>query len=199
MEIKPKKKKVKGCLIVIGVFFGLALLGSIFGGGNTNKNTSTKKNEEPKKVEEVINIDNENPTSDKFKKAFNDAKIEYNADKKELTIIHKPSSEWSDTSLAKSFARQGAYDLDKIHKNPYIDKVLIIRQVEMIDKKGNQSVENALAAEFSKNNYKDINFDNWIDQIIANAGVFYNVADGYVIAPGIYAKIDPELKKEIEK
>lgn len=97
---------------------------------------------------------------------------------------------WSETALFKDFAIDSTSIMRELKHNNNLKGVGFVQLLPLTDQKGNESLERVMIAYFDKENYDEINFKNFVNQIYADSSNFYKVSNGYWMHPSIYQNID---------
>lgn len=163
-----------------------------------SKESEEEEKEDVKSAEQKsnkkVNFSNAKKPEDfsKLLKEKNDD-IESVAIKDEIAVItYRETVSWSETSAFKDFAIDSTSIMRELEDNNEISGIGFAKRMTMIDKEGNESVDDAIIAYYDKENYDDINFENFVNQVYADSSNFYKVSNGYWFHPGVYQSIDSD-------
>ncbi|RFA37069.1 hypothetical protein CAI16_03075 [Virgibacillus dokdonensis] len=105
-------------------------------------------------------------------------------------VIYAEGSFWSETSAFKDFAIDSTSIMRELKNNKNLKGIGFVQMMSMTDQKGNESIERTIITHFNKENYDEINFKNFVNQIYADSSNFYKVSNGYWMHPSIYQNIE---------
>lgn len=137
----------------------------------------TKENIQ-KALESIINED-----------ALKDITISNEKGRNIIDVTYKVETSFSETTLVKGFANTSVKAMEVLFKNPKIDNIWIWCKTNMMDEKGNDSLESVVNVCLTKENAKDINWSKFKDMVLVDYNKLFNVADKYFIYPGIANKL----------
>lgn len=165
---------VLGSLVAFFVFVGLA---AVFFGVDDKETDSNNEEVNPMK-------DFENSIRDKNKNST----IEFIDNNLVVTL---PDESISDKELFvnSKFPRLAAEVMQLSSKIDY-DMILIKTTATLLDNKGNEHQGILESALFESKNMKDINYDNWINQVTADSDIFYDLSSSFYILPSVYLEIE---------
>ncbi|AUB53025.1 hypothetical protein GUI51_09320 [Enterococcus mundtii] len=155
-----------GCLMIIVIVlvtsFGVTLFNSY----------SHRTEEKPQTIEEKLNEVSKN--------------TELKVDGKNAIITIKDEIITSgNTFINIAFPELAAKDLKVVQKEGY-ENIIVKVNTDFLDEKGNSSEGVLISAMFEDSTIKDINFDNWVDQVTADSEAFYDLSSAYYIQPRYY-------------
>lgn len=118
-------------------------------------------------------------------KQITDVTVEQKDGKNIVNVSYKPDSNWSESTFVQGCSNKATDTMEVMFSNAKVDKVWFWGQTEMVDPKGNSSIENGFNVSMTKENAKDINWKNFKDLVMSDYKNLKKVADSMFIAPGI--------------
>lgn len=105
-----------------------------------------------------------------------------------LTLETNPGTVWSENSLFHA-----VYDLFEVMHEAFednsIDEIEAEIQIMMVDSKGNESDESVITYVYTRDSFKELNYDKFSEMAFGQQWRILNEADGYFIHPGIYKNL----------
>lgn len=105
-----------------------------------------------------------------------------------LTLEREPGGLWDENSLFHS-----VYDLfesmNEAFKDKTVDEVEVNIQTTMTDNKGNESLETVIEYLYTRETFKELNYDNFTNMAFGEQWRILNESDLYIIHPGIYKNL----------
>lgn len=104
----------------------------------------------------------------------------------DILHLYLKASTISEDFILKTAASDHAFILKNIFENiPEINSIIFWYETEFIDTKGNESTETAFRMTFSRENAKNINYENYKVKCTLDYNNMLIVADNYYIHPAI--------------
>lgn len=153
------------------------------------KKVEETKKEEPKKVE-TPTLKGVELTVDNIKNAIkpffkNDFKVTINEEKgkKIVDVTYDPGELFSNKSFLVNNAITATNVFEVLFTNESIDKGWVWTETELVDAKGNKSIQPVVNVALTKENVKDINWSEFKDMVKIDYNKLYNIADAKFIHP----------------
>lgn len=175
------------------------------------KEEADKKKEEESKAaakkekEEDEKAEKEKKKKEKEKNRPLDEKIvEDNSDVDEaaleegkLTLTKEITSYWDETSILKHDVYKLFEILGEGFNDKKIDQVDIVLTTKMTDQKGNESINPVVEYEYSREQFEELNYDNFLDLSYSQSWRILNESDAYWIHPGIYKNVKDDYRDNL--
>lgn len=143
-----------------------------------------KEKEEAKKKEEEEKERKANRTTAEAIEEDSNNVDEASIDGDELVLKHNPGTVWSENSFMHT-----VYDMFKDVKTAFDDEeiksVLVMIETTMTDEKGNESVDPIITYRYTREDFEELNYDNFSNMAMSEEWRILNEADSYFIHPGI--------------
>lgn len=173
---KNRKNIGLGCLgcfgIIIIMIFIVGIVSSFFSSSESNNSDSYQD-----KIKDTIGKDT----------SFEE--------KNNILIVTTDTSVSSSNIFVDIGFPQDAANVLKFVKNEKFDGYIIRAKGNFLDNKGNKSLGVTESVYFEAMNIKDINFDNWVNQVTANSTVFYDLSSAYYISNSVFDSYDGTIVK----
>lgn len=146
-----------------------------------------------------VDIDTISPDSIKYSEHLKDKhgsinRVVFNEEKGILRIVYYSTSHTEGQTELRNFAYQSCDILENLRKNTKIESIEFAQEISV----GNgTSVENAIYAYFDKNNFDNINYSEWKEDLREkdNFMLFFNKSNKYKI----YNNLIKDLKVDAAK
>lgn len=146
----------------------------------------TDKPEESKKEETVV---------DKIKKSSNADNV--TLENGVLTIEDEVTTFWNETSILKNNVYNMFSEFDKGFADESVNKINVVLSTVMIDQKGNESLDEIIKFEYSREDFEELNFKNFLNMASSQTWRILNESNSYWIHPGIFKNVDDEYKQNL--
>jgi len=190
-----KQKKANGCLTFIIIIAAIVLLFNVLG------SLGKKDNDISNSVEVTSSFDFSSAelTKKNILKAVSpvlgstyspvSADVTKENGRLIVDVFFTIKTSWNEDDLVDTYARKAVGVFREMFTNPNVDKVWVWCKTNMIDPKGNESLDNVINCSLTKENASDINWDNFSGMVSANYSRLFKIADGSFIHPGIKRKL----------
>ncbi len=144
------------------------------------KAASEKKKEEEKKEKER----KANRSIDEIIEEDSNHVDEAMLEEGELTLRFEPGTLWDENSLMR-VAHDMFQEVKKAFDDDTVDSVLVMIETTMTDEKGNESLDPVITYRYTRHDFEELNYDNFLKMSVAEEWRVLNEADSYYIHPGI--------------
>jgi len=114
-----------------------------------------------------------------------------------LTLTKEVTSFWDDTSILKHDVYKLFEVLGEGFNDKEVDQVDIVITTKMTDQKGNESIDPVVEYEYSREQFEELNYDNFLDLSYSQSWRILNESDAYSIHPGIYKNVKDDYRNNL--
>lgn len=102
-----------------------------------------------------------------------------------VSVYSESLTFFNEKTLITDFCITACDSMEILFKNPSVNEVLFAGSTEMIDQKGNKFIDEIFKIALTKDEAKDINWENFKDMVSADYNKMLNISKNYYIHPGI--------------
>ena|SRR5690625_288807 len=114
-----------------------------------------------------------------------------------LTLTKEVTNFWDETSILKHDVYKLFEVLGEGFNDKEVDQVDIVLTTKMTDQKGNESIEPVVEYEYSREQFEELNYDNFLDLSYSQSWRILNESDAYWIHPGIYKNVKDDYRDNL--
>lgn len=181
--------------VVMLVIFMAAVIGGGSDNAKTVATTTMKTVEETTTVETTVDISamtNEEKL-EHFAKNVDVAFISYEdssvtVDVSAVNLLVETS--WDEDHLVSQAAQYTVQLMEQVFENTDLASIKTIFSTNMIDSKGNESIEPILSFLITREEAADINYKNFNDMVLVDYNKLINICEEIYIAPGIRKNLE---------
>lgn len=113
-----------------------------------------------------------------------------------LTIEREPGTLWDENSLFHT-----VYDLFEVipiaFEDDAVKEVQALVKTQMVDAKGNEEVEDVIEFIYTRETFRELNYDKFAEMAYGQQWRILNESDMYIIHPGIYKNLKEKITENL--
>lgn len=201
MGIKHKKPFYKQWwFIILALLLVFAGIGGILdsAGVQTDREKEAEVKKEEKEKEEAVDEERKKSrTIDEIMSEDEDSVDKAMLDDGTLTLEKDVITFWDETSILKTDVLTMFELMPKAFEDDDVERVRIVLNIEMIDKKGNKEIEPAIYFEYSRDHFEELAYDDFLWMATSETWRILNESTSYEIHPGIYNNVKDDYKNNL--
>ncbi|WP_339184148.1 hypothetical protein [Oceanobacillus sp. FSL W7-1293] len=201
----PKNGKI-GTIVVAAVIV-IAIFVFIFGNNeldNPVNNTASNNNSNGESVEpadvaeEKDTVDVESlPIAEYIVKTDNHVEAAELSNEGILTILLDASSSFSPKSVASTYVYWSFEAINKSFQSDEVSEVSIVIQAPLIDNQGNEEVNEVITYAYTRNDFNDLDYDNFLRLASGQEWRILNEAYAYFVHPAVFNEVDFDYQNNL--
>lgn len=168
---------MKKVVLGLGVILGISLLAACTGSNGNDMKDVKDSDSYQTKIQKIVGKN-----------------TEFKEDNNVLIITLDKEVATANTFINIGFPQDTAKTLQFL-KDEDFNGYIIRSKGKFLDNKGNESEKVTESVYFESMNIKDINFDNWINQVTADSTIFYDLSSAYYVDNSLFNKYDKKILK----
>lgn len=114
-----------------------------------------------------------------------------------LTILLKASSSLGPKSVASTHIYWSFEAMNETFKDNSVKEVDLVIQALLIDNKGNEEYENVITYAYTRDDFNELNYDNFLNLASGQEWRILNESYAYFMHPAVFNKIDEDYQNSL--